>query len=218
MILIDFSTKPALYLYCDMGVISLGSLAITAPTPISAAQGAIGVSRQNVCPWPGSVRAFAISKPCIGISPRRRFTKKRSAAAKAMSPRTARWWSCTGQHTGRSAADKFVVRDAQTERQVWWDNNKAMTPGAFRRALCRHDGLCRRPRAVRQGPVRRRRSHPSHHRAHRHRICLAFAVRASASDPPDAEAAQGLRSGIHHHRSAQLQRRSGQAWLRQRRP
>src|ERR1700742_4964038 len=37
----------------------------------------------------------------------------------------------TGQHTGRSATDKFVVRDANTESQVWWDNNKPMTPAHF---------------------------------------------------------------------------------------
>ena len=37
----------------------------------------------------------------------------------------------TGQHTGRSAQDKFVVRDALTEGTVWWDNNKAMDPRKF---------------------------------------------------------------------------------------
>src|ERR1700682_2237740 len=26
----------------------------------------------------------------------------------------------TGQHTGRSASDKFVVRDAASEDHVWW--------------------------------------------------------------------------------------------------
>ena len=31
----------------------------------------------------------------------------------------------TGIHTGRSAGDKFVVRDASTESTVWWDANKA---------------------------------------------------------------------------------------------
>jgi len=36
----------------------------------------------------------------------------------------------TGQHTGRSAKDKFVVRDAETENNVWWDNNKAMSPAS----------------------------------------------------------------------------------------
>ncbi len=37
----------------------------------------------------------------------------------------------TGQHTGRSASDKFIVRDAASDPQVWWDNNKAMEPAAF---------------------------------------------------------------------------------------
>jgi phosphoenolpyruvate carboxykinase (ATP) len=37
----------------------------------------------------------------------------------------------TGQHTGRSPKDKFIVRDAGTEGEVWWDNNKPMTPAHF---------------------------------------------------------------------------------------
>src|SRR5690606_13813312 len=37
----------------------------------------------------------------------------------------------TGQHTGRSPKDKFIVRDDATEPHVWWDNNKAMTPAQF---------------------------------------------------------------------------------------
>jgi len=37
----------------------------------------------------------------------------------------------TGQHTGRSPKDKFVVRDASTEPHVWWDNNKPMLPEHF---------------------------------------------------------------------------------------
>ncbi|MBD8556794.1 phosphoenolpyruvate carboxykinase [Rhizobium sp. CFBP 8762] len=37
----------------------------------------------------------------------------------------------TGQHTGRSAKDKCIVSDATTESQIWWDNNKAMTPEHF---------------------------------------------------------------------------------------
>ena len=37
----------------------------------------------------------------------------------------------TGQHTGRSAKDKFVVRDGKTDDQIWWDNNKPMTPEHF---------------------------------------------------------------------------------------
>lgn len=37
----------------------------------------------------------------------------------------------TGKHTGRSASDKFIVRDAVTEDTVWWDANKSMTPDQF---------------------------------------------------------------------------------------
>jgi phosphoenolpyruvate carboxykinase (ATP) len=38
----------------------------------------------------------------------------------------------TGAHTGRSANDKFIVRDAETENTVWWGKtNKGMTPEQF---------------------------------------------------------------------------------------
>ncbi|SDF07121.1 phosphoenolpyruvate carboxykinase [Limimaricola pyoseonensis] len=37
----------------------------------------------------------------------------------------------TGQHTGRSPKDKFVVRTPTTEGTIWWENNAPMTPAAF---------------------------------------------------------------------------------------
>ena len=37
----------------------------------------------------------------------------------------------TGKHTGRSATDKFVVRDAETENTVWWEGNASMTSEHF---------------------------------------------------------------------------------------
>jgi phosphoenolpyruvate carboxykinase (ATP) len=37
----------------------------------------------------------------------------------------------TGAHTGRSAKDKFIVRDETTESTVWWDNNGAISPANF---------------------------------------------------------------------------------------
>ncbi len=37
----------------------------------------------------------------------------------------------TGQHTGRSATDKFIVRDETTETTIWWDNNKSMSSAHF---------------------------------------------------------------------------------------
>ena len=41
----------------------------------------------------------------------------------------------TGQHTGRSAADKFTVRDAASEKAIWWDNSKPITAEQFDRLL-----------------------------------------------------------------------------------
>jgi phosphoenolpyruvate carboxykinase (ATP) len=37
----------------------------------------------------------------------------------------------TGVHTGRSVQDKFIVREAATEKTVWWENNKPMAPAHF---------------------------------------------------------------------------------------
>ena len=37
----------------------------------------------------------------------------------------------TGQHTGRSAKDKFVLRDAATQNNIWWDNNQAISQEQF---------------------------------------------------------------------------------------
>jgi phosphoenolpyruvate carboxykinase (ATP) len=50
----------------------------------------------------------------------------------------------TGQYTGRSPNDKFVVREPSSEERIWWENNPAMDPEAF-------DGLWRRVRAYLQG-------------------------------------------------------------------
>lgn len=37
----------------------------------------------------------------------------------------------TGQFTGRSPKDKFVVRSPSVENTIWWENNTPMTPAAF---------------------------------------------------------------------------------------
>ena len=37
----------------------------------------------------------------------------------------------TGSHTGRSPKDKYVVRDASTESEIWWDNNGSITREQF---------------------------------------------------------------------------------------
>ncbi len=41
----------------------------------------------------------------------------------------------TGQHTGRSAEDKYIVRDANTNSVIWWDNAKEMSEEQFDRLL-----------------------------------------------------------------------------------
>jgi phosphoenolpyruvate carboxykinase (ATP) len=41
--------------------------------------------------------------------------------------------AATGQHTGRSPRDKFIVRDANTQPSVWWTANQPMEPDAFER-------------------------------------------------------------------------------------
>lgn len=37
----------------------------------------------------------------------------------------------TGQHTGRSATDKFYVRDDETEGQIWWDANAGISQAHY---------------------------------------------------------------------------------------
>ena len=37
----------------------------------------------------------------------------------------------TGAHTGRCPKDKFIVRNAATDGNVWWDNNQAMEQAKF---------------------------------------------------------------------------------------
>ena len=41
----------------------------------------------------------------------------------------------TGKFTGRSPSDKFIVRDALTDKLVWWDNTKALEPAQFETLL-----------------------------------------------------------------------------------
>ncbi|WP_102224081.1 phosphoenolpyruvate carboxykinase [Acidimangrovimonas sediminis] len=37
----------------------------------------------------------------------------------------------TGVHTGRSPKDKFVVRTPSVENDIWWENNKPLSPESF---------------------------------------------------------------------------------------
>ncbi|HFB2048172.1 MAG: phosphoenolpyruvate carboxykinase [Hyphomicrobiaceae bacterium] len=44
---------------------------------------------------------------------------------------TGAFVSETREHTGRSALDKFIVRDEATSQTVWWDNNKELSSHYF---------------------------------------------------------------------------------------
>jgi phosphoenolpyruvate carboxykinase (ATP) len=48
----------------------------------------------------------------------------------------------TGIFTGRSAKDKFIVRDATTADTVWWQANNAMSPAQFARLLEDFEAAC----------------------------------------------------------------------------
>ena len=48
----------------------------------------------------------------------------------------------TGQHTGRSASDKLIVREATSENQVWWgQHNRPFAPDKFDELLGRVQGF-----------------------------------------------------------------------------
>jgi len=41
----------------------------------------------------------------------------------------------TGEHTGRSPLDKFIVHEPSVEPHIWWEANRPMQPDAFERLL-----------------------------------------------------------------------------------
>ncbi|HVD00721.1 MAG TPA: phosphoenolpyruvate carboxykinase (ATP) [Candidatus Dormibacteraeota bacterium] len=48
----------------------------------------------------------------------------------------------TGQHTGRSPKDKFVVVEPATEKDVWWAGNQKISPDSFHRLLDKMGDFC----------------------------------------------------------------------------
>ncbi len=43
----------------------------------------------------------------------------------------------TGKYTGRTPKDKYTVRDAESEANVWWENNAAMEPETFSKLIAK---------------------------------------------------------------------------------
>jgi phosphoenolpyruvate carboxykinase (ATP) len=48
----------------------------------------------------------------------------------------------TGQHTGRSPKDKFLVAEPETEADVWWAGNQRISPESFHRLLDKMGDFC----------------------------------------------------------------------------
>lgn len=117
----------------------------------------------------------------------------------------------TGAHTGRSAQDKYLVRTSGTQDQVWWDNNKAMSPEAFDRL---HADMLAHAKGKDLFAQDLYGGADPEHRVKVRVFCEyawhALFIRHHA-DPPGGGRSGGFRARDHHHRPAQLPRRSGAA-------
>ena len=140
-------------------------------------------------------------------------------AAKACWPRTAPLVVDTGKHTGRSAKDKFIVRDATTEDTVWWGKtNQPMDADAFDRL---HEDFL-----AALGEQGRRCSSPTCSAARSPSTASTSASSTSwpgticSSAPcwcgPEADELAGFEPEYHDHRPAELPRRPGAPRLPQR--
>ena len=93
--------------------------------------------------------------------------------------RVARLVAGTGKRTGRSPKDKFTVKDSITETSRVGPGQPAVSGGKVRRLIRPRARVPARQRALRAGPVLRRRSAVSAADPGHQRICLAQPVCAS---------------------------------------
>ena len=101
--------------------------------------------------------------------------RRGEASLAAEGPLVAR----TGQHTGRSPNDKFVVKEPSSDEHVHWGTvNQPDRRGEVRRAAPRHDGLPAGQGALRPRRVGRHRSELQAADPRRQRVRLAQPVRA----------------------------------------
>ena len=150
---------------------------------------------------------------CTGISARPRWSSRRWRAARACSPRTARWSSrpaSTPAARPRTSSSSATPRPKHT---IWWDNNALDDARAFRRAQGRFPRRARRARTTLfvqdlyggSQPEHRVRVRVINELAWHSLFIRTLLVR------PDAERAGRLRARIHDHRPAELPRRSRRA-------
>src|SRR5574338_489486 len=96
----------------------------------------------------------------------------------------------TGQHTGRSPNDKFIVKEPSSADRVWWGKvNRPIVPEHF-------DALHKQLLAY----------------ARHHRDGVAQPVRQAHVHWRGARARGGPRAGVYRHRRAELHGGSGAVW------
>ena len=113
----------------------------------------------------------------------------------------------TGEHTGRSPKDKFLVREPATEKDIAWGAvNRPMDPADFARLHSDVLASLQRVGIVRPGLLRRRRSEiPSAHpRDHRIRVAQPVCPQPVHRRPRRRGGRVG-RSAFHRDRLAELQ-------------
>ena len=100
------------------------------------------------------------------------------------------------------------MRDATTEKAVWWDNNKPMTPEQFELLWADFREHAKSRELFVQDLLRRRRPGAPAERAHLHRVCLARAVHPPPAAQAEGQRTRRLQAGVHRHQPAELPGRS----------
>ena len=97
----------------------------------------------------------------------------------------------TGEHTGRSPKDKFVVREPGSEDRIWWgDVNAEISEEHFEQLREKVAARLSEGDVYVDRRVRRRRSRPSNRGARDHREPVARALREDALHRPDGRRAR----------------------------
>ena len=72
-----------------------------------------------------------LKRRATGISARRSSIEHSLAAGEAVLSADGALCADTGEFTGRSPKDKFTVRDATTDKNMWWAGNQSITSEQF---------------------------------------------------------------------------------------
>ncbi len=101
----------------------------------------------------------------------------------------------TGQHTGRSPNDKFIVKEPSSEKHVAWGKvNRPIDDASFDGLLARMQAYVAGQGPVRAGLLGRRRSGLPSADSHHHRARLAQPVRAALFIPEPTRPRSGATS------------------------